>query len=177
MTEPSDPTGVPQQPAEQPAVQQPADQPLQQPIAQQPVEPQVQQQFDQQAQQQFAQPVQQPMVQQPVHHPVPMAPYPSYSAQFGVAPVPMNNNLGWAIAGILVCWPFGIPSLIKALQVNSLWYQGLPDQAQLSANEAKKWGKVAVIVGASLLGLYILAIVAYFVIMIALFGFAATQVD
>ncbi|MFI0463813.1 CD225/dispanin family protein [Saccharopolyspora sp. 5N102] len=173
MTEPSDPTGVPQQPAEQPAVQQPADQSVQQPIAQQPVDPQVQQQFDQPVQQPMAQ---QPAVQQPVHHPVPMAPNP-YAAQFGVAPVPVNNNLGWAIAGILVCWPFGIPALIKALQVNSLWYQGLPDQAQLSANEAKKWGKVAVIVGASLLGLYILAFVVYFVIMIALFGFAATQVD
>ncbi|MEV0699476.1 CD225/dispanin family protein [Saccharopolyspora sp. NPDC050389] len=135
MTEPSDPTGIPQQPAEQP---------IHQPI------------------------------QQPVHQPVPMPPH-SYSAQFGVGPVPLNNNLGWAIAGILVCWPFGIPALIKSLQVNSLWYQGQYDQAQISANEAKKWGKVAVIVGASLLGLYILAFVAYFVIMIAVFGIAATS--
>ncbi|MCI2420947.1 CD225/dispanin family protein [Saccharopolyspora sp. K220] len=104
----------------------------------------------------------------------PMQPQPySYAAQFGVTPVPVNNNLGWAIAGILVCWPFGIPSLIKSLQVNSLWWQGQYAQAQASADDAKKWGKVAVIVGASLLGLYILAMIAYFVIMIVVFGFAA----
>jgi interferon-induced transmembrane protein len=132
MTEPSDPTGIPQQPASQPV-------PMPQP--------------------------------QPVPMPQPQ-PGP-YAAQFGFTPVPVNNNLGWAIAGILVCWPFGIPSLIKSLQVNSLWYQGQFDAAQISANEAKKWGKIAVIVGASLLGLYILAFVAYFVIIIAVFGFAA----
>lgn len=108
----------------------------------------------------------------PPPQPPPMQPYP-YGAQFGVTPVPVNNNLGWAIAGILVCWPFGIPSLIKSLQVNSLWWQGQYAQAQASADEAKKWGRIAVIVGASLLGLYILAIIAYFVIIIAVFGFAA----
>lgn len=81
----------------------------------------------------------------PAQQPVP-APPPQYgyAAQFGVTPVPVNNNLGWAIAGLLVCWPFGIPSLIKSLQVNSLWYQGQFDQARFAANEAKKWGKIAV---------------------------------
>ncbi|MGP4016419.1 CD225/dispanin family protein [Saccharopolyspora sp. 5N708] len=120
------------------------------------------------------QPAPMPPPQPTPQQPMPPQPY-SYAAQFGVTPVPVNNNLGWAIAGILVCWPFGIPALIKALGVNTLWYQGQFEQAQRSADEAKKWGKVAVIVGASLLGLYILAIVAYFVIMIALFGYTAAQ--
>lgn len=111
--------------------------------------------------------------QQPVHQPVPM-PQPSYSAQFGVQPVPVDNNLGWAIAGILVCWPFGIPALIKSLQVNTLWFQGQVDQAQFAANEAKKWGKIGVIVGASLLGLYIVALIGYFVFLFLFFGAAMT---
>jgi hypothetical protein len=130
MTEPSDPTGIPQQPA-------PASQPV----------------------------------------PIPPPPPGPYAAQFGFAPVPVNNNLGWAIAGILVCWPFGIPSLIKSLQVNSLWYQGQFDAAQISANEAKKWGKVAVIVGASSYGLLILAYVAFFVVYVIFIGgvLATTQ--
>ncbi|GAA0532238.1 hypothetical protein GCM10011581_16760 [Saccharopolyspora subtropica] len=114
-------------------------------------------------------PSQQP---QQVHLPAPMPPH-SYAAQFGLSAVPVNNNLGWAIAGLLVCWPFGIPSLIKSLQVSSLWAQGQFDQAQQAADEAKKWGKIAVIVGACLLGLYILAVIAYLVVVLLAFGAVA----
>ncbi|MER5394374.1 CD225/dispanin family protein [Saccharopolyspora sp. NPDC002686] len=95
---------------------------------------------------------------------------PPYSAQFGVAPVPLNNNLGWAIASLLICWPFGIPSLIKALQVNSLWYQGQHAQAQLAADDAKKWGKIGVILGACGYGLLVLLVIAYFVIIFVALG-------
>ncbi|MER6990956.1 CD225/dispanin family protein [Saccharopolyspora hirsuta] len=103
------------------------------------------------------------------HPPVPVPVHP-YGAQFGVAPMPLNNNLGWAIASLLICWPFGIPSLIKALQVSSLWYQGQADRAQLAADEAKKWGKIGVIVGACAYGAMVLLFVAYFVFLFAIIG-------
>lgn len=116
--------------------------------------------------------------QEPVNLPAPMPPPPPYAAQFGVAPVPMNNNLGWAIASLLICWPFGIPSLIKSLQVNSLWYQGQHGQAQLAADDAKKWGKIGVILGACLYGLFVLLMIAYFVfifVAIGAVGFSVSQ--
>ncbi len=107
--------------------------------------------------------------QQPPTPPPQPGPGP-YAAQFGYTPVPVNNNLGWAIGGILVCWPFGIPSLIKSLAVNSLWAQGQFDQAQLAAAEAKKWGKIGIIVGASAYGLLILAYVVFFIVYAVLIG-------
>ena len=87
--------------------------------------------------------------------------------------MPINNNLGWAIGAIIACWPFGIPSLIKALNVNTLWAQGRPDLAQQSADEAKKWGKIGVIVAASLIGVYVLFFVAYFIFIFAVIGAGA----
>lgn len=84
--------------------------------------------------------------------------------------MPVDNNLGWAIGSIFVCWPFGIPSLIKSLQVQSLWAQGQFQQAEHSAAEAKKWGKIGIIVGASLLGLYVLGFIAYMVFIVGMIG-------
>ncbi|MER7082158.1 Interferon-induced transmembrane protein [Saccharopolyspora kobensis] len=114
--------------------------------------------------------------QEPADLPAPMPPPSSYGAQFGVAPMPLNNNLGWAIASLLICWPFGIPSLIKALQVSSLWYQGQHPQAQAAADEAKKWGKIGVIVGACGYGAMVLLMVLYFVFIFVIIGASVTAV-
>ncbi|MFD0486653.1 CD225/dispanin family protein [Saccharopolyspora spinosporotrichia] len=108
-------------------------------------------------------PAQQPYPPQPPY-PVPPHGMPGYG------PVPIVNNLGWAIGGLLTCWPFGIPALIKALEVNTLWARGLYQQAEFSAAEAKKWGKIGVIVGAGLLGAYLLFIIVYFVVIIGVIG-------
>ncbi|GAA4613760.1 CD225/dispanin family protein [Saccharopolyspora hordei] len=113
---------------------------------------------------------QQPQQDQPPQQAPPPVPVPGYAAQFGVAPMPLNNNLGWAIASLLICWPFGIPSLIKALQVSSLWYQGQHTQAQVAADEAKKWGKIGVIVGACCYGALVLFLLLYFVLVFVLIG-------
>ncbi|GAA4876921.1 CD225/dispanin family protein [Saccharopolyspora cebuensis] len=94
---------------------------------------------------------------------------------WGGWPVPPNNNLGWAIGGLLVCWPFGIPSLIKATQVTTLWAQGRFGEAQAAASEAKKWGKIGIIVGACLWGLYLVLMVVYFVFLAGLVGGAITS--
>lgn len=115
----------------------------------------------------------QPGGHQPMPVPQPVPPPPPYGAGYGA--VPVDNNLGWAIGSLLVCWPFGIPSLIKSLQVQSLWAQGLHQQAQHSAAEAKKWGKIGVIVGASLMGLYVVGMIAYFVFIFAMIGAAGAS--
>lgn len=95
----------------------------------------------------------------------------SLQGQAGWNPgVPINNNLGWAIGAIIACWPFGIPALIKALNVNTQWMQGRPDLAQQSADEAKKWGKIGVFVAAGFLGLYVLFFVGYFIFLFGVLG-------
>lgn len=110
----------------------------------------------------------QPMPDQPMSAPQPVPPpYGVGGYGYGYGPMPINNNLGWAIGGMFVCWPFGIPSLIKSLQVQSLWMQGQTQQAEQSAADAKKWGKIGVIVGAAGYGLIILFYVVGIIVAIA----------
>lgn len=67
---------------------------------------------------------------------------------------PVNNNLGWGIAGLILFWPVGLFALIKAIKVGSLSASGDIAGAQAAADSAKKLGKIAVIVGAVLIALY-----------------------
>lgn len=118
----------------------------------------------QQAQQyQHAQQYQQPQPQQQYQQLPPQ----QFPPQAPVPGAPPDNNLGWAIASLIVCWPFGIPSIIKATEVQNMWARGWQQHAEHSAAEAKKWGKIGVIVGASLVGLYIIGLLLYFVFLFA----------
>ncbi|MER7082157.1 Interferon-induced transmembrane protein [Saccharopolyspora kobensis] len=117
---------------------------------------------------------QQPYGQQPGGYgppsgPIPQQPYgqPAPYGQPGYGAAPPNNNIGWGIGSIFLCWPFAIPSLIKATSVQNLWAQGQYPQAQEAADEAKKWGKIGIIVGASGWALLILFYVVVFVILAA----------
>ena len=92
---------------------------------------------------------------------------PASPPQAPIPGAPPDNNLGWAIASLIVCWPFGIPSIIKATEVQNLWARGWQQHAEHSAAEAKKWGKIGVIVGASLVALYIIGLLLYFVFLFA----------
>lgn len=139
MSDPSD-EGTPQQPQQTPQYQQPQ---------------QAQQYQPEQQYQQF--PPQQPQ----------QAQQPQFPPQVPVPGAPPDNNLGWAIASLIVCWPFGIPSIIKATEVQNLWARGWQQHAEHSAAEAKKWGKIGVIVGASLVALYIIGLLLYFVFLFA----------
>ena len=67
---------------------------------------------------------------------------------------PVNNNLGWGIAGLILFWPVGLFALIKAIKVNSLSAQGDIAGAQAASASAKKLGTIAVIIGAVLIVLY-----------------------
>ncbi|RCW40789.1 interferon-induced transmembrane protein [Halopolyspora algeriensis] len=93
---------------------------------------------------------QQPYGQSPAYG----QPHPYGMPAYGIAPP--NSNLGWGIGSIFLCWPFAIPSLIKATSVQSLWAQGRLAEAEHAAAEAKKWGKIGIIVGACGYGLLIL---------------------
>ena len=58
-----------------------------------------------------------------------------------------QNYLGKAIAGVILCWPFGLPGIINAAKVNSLWDQGRLEEAVAASESAAKWSRVAIILG------------------------------
>ncbi|WP_020520364.1 CD225/dispanin family protein [Catelliglobosispora koreensis] len=63
---------------------------------------------------------------------------------------PVDKNLGISIAGLIVFWPIGLFALINALKVDGLVAQGDIAGAQTAADSAKKFGKIAIIVGIAL---------------------------
>jgi len=72
---------------------------------------------------------------------------------------PPSNYLVWAIlTTILCCLPFGIVSIVKSTQVNSLWAQGQTAAAQEASAAAKKWAMIAAITG---IALNVLAIILF----------------
>ena len=123
------------------------------------------QQSEQQAPPQQAVPQQAPPQQAPVPPGQPFSP-----PGPGFGPGPPRNNLGWAIASMLLFWPLGIVSIVKMSEVHGYWALGLPQQAEHSASEAKKWGKIGVIVGACLTGLSIVLMFVYFIVIFAYLG-------
>lgn len=70
------------------------------------------------------------------------------------------THLNWAVWGMVLCFPFGIPSLVNATRVNGLCSDGYIDAAREASARAKMWGKVAVIVGSVLWGIYLSALIA-----------------
>jgi len=72
---------------------------------------------------------------------------PQATPQGGRPPMP-ENYLVWAIVvTICCCWPFGIPAIINANKVSSLYGQGDYAGAQQASADAKKWTIIAAIVG------------------------------
>ncbi|HEY3466780.1 MAG TPA: CD225/dispanin family protein [Amycolatopsis sp.] len=74
---------------------------------------------------------------------------------------PPSNYLVWAIlTTIFCCLPFGIVSIVKSTQVNSLWAQGQTAAAQEASEAAKKWAIISAIVGVVLAVLYVILMIA-----------------
>jgi len=71
---------------------------------------------------------------------------------------PPNNNLVMAIIALLCCWPFAIPALINATQVEGKWRAGDQAGAVEAANQAKRWSTIAIGAGVALGVLYIICI-------------------
>ncbi|MGW4489455.1 CD225/dispanin family protein [Amycolatopsis sp. NPDC004368] len=71
--------------------------------------------------------------------PPPGGPY-YYGVPQPVYPPPPDNRLVWGIlTTIFRCLPLGIVSIVKAAEVDSLWYQGRFAEAQRAASLAGKW--------------------------------------
>ncbi|MFD6094784.1 CD225/dispanin family protein [Nocardiopsis flavescens] len=60
---------------------------------------------------------------------------------------PPDNGLVWAIVAVFCCWPFAIPAIINATKVNDLWNRGDQAGAMEAQAQAKKWTKIAFILG------------------------------
>lgn len=60
---------------------------------------------------------------------------------------PPDNGLTWAIVAIFCCWPFAIPAIVNASKVNDLWNRGDQGGALEAQTQAKKWTKIAFILG------------------------------
>ncbi|SDY11920.1 Interferon-induced transmembrane protein [Amycolatopsis xylanica] len=79
---------------------------------------------------------------------------------------PPDNNMVWAILSTLMCClPLGIVSIIKANQVQGLWFSGQHAAAQQAADEAKKWAIWSAIVAGVITVLSVIAVVVFFVIL------------
>ncbi|WP_370947926.1 CD225/dispanin family protein [Amycolatopsis sp. cg5] len=79
---------------------------------------------------------------------------------------PPDNNMVWAILSTLMCClPLGIVSIIKANQVQGLWFSGQHAAARQAADEAKKWAIWSAIVTGVLGVLVAIGIVVFAVIL------------
>lgn len=62
-------------------------------------------------------------------------------------PPPENHLAGAIVATVLCCPPFGIPAIVNAARVNSLWASGNHQAAVEAANAAHKWMMASIICG------------------------------
>lgn len=106
------------------------------------------------AQNHNSEPKQQPAVPQTPVQPV----QPQHAYQQPVNNEQPSNNLVFAIIGLVMFFPLGIPALIKAIRVNGLWAQGQHEEAIAQSNSARKLGLIAIIIGAVLFTLNIFAV-------------------
>jgi hypothetical protein len=95
------------------------------------------------------------------------APAPAY-AQPGAPSMPPSKNIGWSIASLLLFWPLCIPSFIAGSKVSELWYAGRFQESMKASADAKKFGRIGVIIGGVVWVLYI-------VLSVVGIGLAATQ--
>lgn len=90
----------------------------------------------------------------------PQTPYGAPGAQGGDSnrpSYPPSNYMVWAIlTTIFCCLPFGVVAIIKASEVNSLWYAGLYDDAMRASNAAKNWCVYSLVASVSAVVLFFL---------------------
>lgn len=76
-----------------------------------------------------------------------------------IKPPKPDNYLVWAIlTTILCCLPFGIVSIVYAVKVDNLYYNGQYDEAVAKAKSAKTWAIVAAASGLAILIIYFIFI-------------------
>lgn len=80
----------------------------------------------------------------------------------GTPPKPNNNMVMAILCTVCCCLPFGIYAIIKASKVNGLYMAGMYDEAENTANEAKKWSTIGIITG---LVIQVVYMVVYFFVL------------
>lgn len=79
-----------------------------------------------------------------------------------------DSNLGLAIAGTILCWPFGIAAIHKAAKVDVLWAEGRYSEATSMSASARKSGMLALILG---IVLYVVVFIGYIAMWDEIFGY------
>lgn len=83
----------------------------------------------------------------------------TFAHQPGSPPPP--NYLAQAILTTLFCClPFGIVSIVKSSQVNSLWQSGQYEASRQASADARRWAWISMWVGIGVSALYLLFVVA-----------------
>jgi len=76
----------------------------------------------------------------------------------------INNNMTLSIVSVFLFWPLAIPAIINAAKVNPLIAQGDFAGAQYAADQAKKFAKLGIIIGAVWIGLVVLFVCGTFIL-------------
>ena len=77
---------------------------------------------------------------------------------------PVKNYMVMSVVAILFFWPLAIPAIINAAKVNPALQQGDYAGAQNASAQAKKWARLAIIIG---IVLWVLIIVCNVILAIA----------
>jgi hypothetical protein len=73
---------------------------------------------------------------------------------------PPDNHLVWGIlTTVLCCLPFGIVSIVKSSQVNTLWWQGRHSEAYAASESAKNWAIASAATSVGLGALWLVIVV------------------
>ena len=74
-------------------------------------------------------------------------------------PIKPDSGLVWGIlTTMFCCLPFGVVSIIKAVQVDNMWALGHYEQANEAAKSAKRWALIAAICPIAVIIIYLLVI-------------------
>jgi hypothetical protein len=89
-------------------------------------------------------------------------------------PQAIDNNMTMSIVAIFLFWPLAIPAIINASKVNPALQVGDYAGAQQAASESRKWSKLALIIGLSWYGLWLVCCVGMWIAGVGFFGSTAT---
>ncbi|MGN5237160.1 MULTISPECIES: CD225/dispanin family protein [unclassified Rhodococcus (in: high G+C Gram-positive bacteria)] len=82
-------------------------------------------------------------------------------------PAPPAQNTGWAVAALLFFWPLAFSAFDNSSKVFPLWMMGDYEGADRASAQAKKLGKIALLVWAIFMVLLIVLYVVIFAVAMA----------
>nr|WP_263975127.1 CD225/dispanin family protein [Actinocatenispora comari] len=82
--------------------------------------------------------------------------------------------MGWSIGAIFLFWPLAIPAIMAASRCNAAIAAGDYMGATAASEDAKKWAKLATIIGCCWIGLWCVIGVIWIIVVAAATSSAAT---